>query len=302
MTNLWKHILRTQNENFQINCLLAQRNIYSNAKILQIILFVIAVIIPVALAFFIKYYPQILNEKNSIYCLYLVLALASEKVLEYFIKRKKKIAASIQELFDRKVLLIKENNTLDRISVDEEIIRNYSRKASKNAKKVREVVDWYSKEVFKLKTNVATVLCQRTNIYYDFSVRDNYKIFLYLVVITTFVILLIFSLWNDNSIKSFLIEVLIPTIPIFNFVYKEINQNNESIDNLKCLKEIIENILQNIKNTTEIDEKKIREIQDRIFLNRILNPLIPDYLYKILRPRLEDEMNYSIEQKINQLR
>jgi hypothetical protein len=301
MDNIGKHILDTQIENYQIDKLLAQKNIYSNAKILQGILIFITIPLPIILALIIKYYPNLIEEKNWVFVLYLISASLIEKVLENFIDRYKKLAASIQETFDSKVLIIEENETLNTVYIDSEIIRAYSKKPRTNSDKVAKVTNWYSLNLITIQTNIASILCQRTNIYYDFSVRKRYTWAMRILVIFTFIILLIISLKNDINLKSFLIEVVMPSIPVFMFAYKEINSNTESIDNLEHLKNLIENTLSNLTINSNVEKSLLRKIQDRIYSNRILSPLIPDFLYYILRPKLEDEMNYSVAQKVQNL-
>jgi len=85
------------------------------------------------------------------------------------------------------------------------------------------------------------------------------------------------------------------------FAYKEINSNTESIDNLEHLKNLIEQNLNNININSNIEKSLLRKIQDRIYTNRILSPLVPDFIYVIIRPKLEDEMNYSVQQKVESL-
>lgn len=301
MNNIGKRILETQNESFQIDQLLAQKNIYSNAKILQSILIFITIPLPIILAILIKTYPNIIDEKNWLFVLYLIIASLSEKVIESFIDRFKKLAASIQEMFDLLVLQIEENETLNTINVDREIIRANSKNQRTNNKKVEKVTNWYSLKIKDINTNIASILCQRTNIYYDFSVRKRYNWTMRILVIFTFLILLAISLENDINLKSFLIEVIIPSIPVFMFAYKEINSNTESIDNLEHLKNLIEQNLNNININSNIEKSLLRKIQDRIYTNRILSPLVPDFIYVIIRPKLEDEMNYSVQQKVESL-
>jgi hypothetical protein len=301
MNNIGKHILDTQIKDSQIDQLLAQKNLYSKAKRLQGVLIFITVPFPILLALMIKNYPNLIDETNWIFVIYLVMASIIEKVLENFIDRAKKLAASIQEIFDRKVLRIKKNETLNTVNIDNETIRAYSKNPKKNKKKVEKVTNWYSNRIINLKTNIASILCQRTNIYYDFSVRKSYNWVMRILVILTFLILLIISLKNDISLKSFLIEVVLPSIPVFMFAYKEISTNIESIDNLENLKDLIEDNLNNLTTKDKIKNTLLRKIQDRIYSNRILSPLIPDFLYLIIRSKLEDEMNYSIEQKIESI-
>ena len=82
---------------------------------------------------------------------------------------------------------------------------------------------------------------------------------------------------------------------------KEINQNIESVDNLQKLRKIIENKLSSLSRNDVIEIEELRNIQDIIFNNRILSPLIPNFIYKILCTELEDEMNYSVENRIVEL-
>ena len=102
--------------------------------------------------------------------------------------------------------------------------------------------------------------------------------------------------------KKFLIEVVLPSIPVFMFAYKEINANVDSIDNLNHLRNLIETKLKNVKINSEIPEDLLRKIQDRIYQNRTSSPLIPEFIYYFLRTKLEDEMNYSVAKKLESLR
>jgi SMODS-associating 4TM effector domain len=301
MDNIGKHILETQNESFHIDKLLAQKNIYSKAKILQGILIFITIPLPIIIALILKFYPTLFDEKHWFFVLYLVLASLFEKVLENYVDRYKKLAASIQEAFDTKVLNIEENESLNTANIDNELIRENSKEPRKNSKRVADVTNWYSLNIISIRTNIASILCQRTNIFYDFSVRKRYNWAMRIIVVLTFIILMVISLKNNITLKLFLIEVVIPSIPVFMFAYKEINSNTESIDNLEHLRNLIEVNLNNLTIESNIQKPLLRKIQDRIYSNRILNPLIPDFLYYLIRPKLEDQMNYSVEQKVKEL-
>ena len=302
MNNTGKHITEKQNEDFHIDELLAQQRIYSNAKNFQGLLIFITVPLPVLIAIIIKISPELIDQTTWIFALYLIFASLGEKILDSTIGRLKKIAASIQESFDLTILNIESNETLNLAMIDKETIRHYSKKPKQDIKKIEEVTNWYSINIIGLPTNIASMLCQRTNIYYDFSVRKRYNFLMTIFATFTFITLLIISLINALDLKSFLVEVVLPSIPIFVFAYKEKNTNIESIDNLKHLKKLIESSLSNLNINDEIEDGILRKIQDRIYANRLLSPLIPDLIYKIVRPKLEDEMNYSVEERIKILR
>ena len=299
--NKGQEILYKQNLDVNIDRLLAQRRLYSNAKIMQYILIAITVIIPVLIAFITNFSNLRIDDTSWIYTIYAIVVIFGEKILEIFIDRNKITAASIQEKFDTNIFDIPENELLNSVFIDHDIVRKYSKKDKLNANKISRVTNWYSTRIDCLQTNIAILFCQRMNICYDQNIKKKYNKLLISLSVLTFITLLIISLTNDFSLKKFIIEVILPSIPILNFTYKEINQNIESVDNLQKLREIIENKLSSLSRNDVIEIEELRNIQDRIFNNRILSPLIPDFIYKILWTELEDEMNYSVENRIVEL-
>lgn len=293
-----KDILNRQNLEINIDKLLAQRRLYLKAKKVNYLLISITVFIPIIISLITNFTILVINDKNWIYVLFTVIAIVLEKVFEIYIDRCKKTAASIQENFDITIFQLPENEMLNTTFVDSDIIRKYSRKDKNNNKKVEKVTNWYSKEIENINTNVAILFCQRMNICYDQNIKKKYNVLLIVLSILTFFILLGFSLFNNFSLMKFMIEVILPSIPIFSFTYKEFNTNLESVDNLQKLREIIEQNLNSISINNSIDVEELRRIQDRIYQNRILSPLIPDFIYRYLWSELEDQMNYSVKTKI----
>ncbi|MGP2571260.1 S-4TM family putative pore-forming effector [Ornithobacterium rhinotracheale] len=300
--NKGQKILSKQNIDINIDRLLAQRRLYSNAKIMQHIIITISVIVPVIIAFFTNIFTLKIDNTNSIYIIYTIIAILVEKILEVCINRNKKRAASIQEKFDTSIFEIPENEFLDSAFIDNEIIRKYSKKDKSNKKIISKVTDWYSKEIGYLQTNISVLFCQRMNICYDQNIKKKYDTLLISISLLTFMVLLVFSLINDFSLKKFIAEVILPSIPIVNFTYTEINRNMKSVDSLQKLREIIEGKLSSLSRNDTIKIETLRNIQDQIFNNRILSPLIPDFIYNFFWTDLEDEMNYSVENRIKELK
>ncbi|MGQ2108035.1 S-4TM family putative pore-forming effector [Ornithobacterium rhinotracheale] len=300
--NNGQKILSKQNIDINIDRLLAQRRLYSNAKIMQHIIITISVIVPVIIAFFTNIFTLKIDNTNSIYIIYTIIAILVEKILEVCINRNKKRAASIQEKFDTSIFEIPENEFLDSAFIDNEIIRKYSKKDKSNKKIISKVTDWYSKEIGYLQTNISVLFCQRMNICYDQNIKKKYDTLLISISLLTFMVLLVFSLINDFSLKKFIAEVILPSIPIVNFTYTEINRNMKSVDSLQKLREIIEGKLSSLSRNDTIEIETLRNIQDQIFNNRILSPLIPDFIYNFFWTDLEDEMNYSVENRIKELK
>lgn len=299
--NKGKNIFNRQNLDINIDKLLAQRRLYSNAKKVNYFLISLTVILPIIISLITNFTIIEIYDKHWIYVLYTVIAIVLEKIFEIYIDRCKKTAASIQENFDTTIFPLPENELLNTTYVDSDIIRKYSKKDKNNIKKVNKVINWYSKEIENINTNIAILFCQRMNICYDQNIKKKYNMLLVILSIMTFIILFGFSLFNNFSLMKFMIEVILPLIPIFTFTYKEFNTNLESVDNLQKLREIIEQNLNSISINDSIDVEELRRIQDRIYQNRILSPLIPDFIYSFLWSGLEDQMNYSVKTKIEEI-
>lgn len=302
MTKKGKKILKKQNQDNHIDDLLAQKTVYSVAKNYQVLLIFITTLLPIIISILVKIDTKLIDQSSYIFALYLVFAAVGEKILEKIVERLKNMAASIQEQFDCEVLDIPINETLNSLFIDKETIRRNSKKARENKSFVQKVTSWYSLNIKDVKTNIASLLCQRTNITYNYSVRKRYKGTVLILSIVTVITLFLISLFNNLNLKTFLIEVILPSIPVFMFAYKEVNSNTESIDNLNHLRNLIESKLKDVNIDSEIDEGLLRKIQDRIYHNRVLSPLIPDFIYYFIRTKLEDEMNYSVEKKLEILR
>lgn len=85
--NKGQEILYKQNLDVNIDRLLAQRRLYSNAKIMQYILIAITVIIPVLIAFITNFSNLRIDDTSWIYTIYAIVVIFGEKILEIFIDR-----------------------------------------------------------------------------------------------------------------------------------------------------------------------------------------------------------------------
>jgi len=300
MSEVGKHIIQEQDSETSIKYLAAQKQLYINGKVTFAFQVLIAVPIPILISIVTPLLSKTEQSIIWIFVLYSIIATFLEFFCEDRAMKLKKLAASIQEKFDTTVLLIGWNKTLLPSKPEDELIFRYHNKHIKK-QKLDKLYGWYSNEVLPVKTNIATLLCQRTNCSYDFTLRKRYSNTILLLAATTFLILLIVAGQNGLTVPTFVSNVLFPSLPVFVLAYKQITSNKEAIENLKELKELIENELESIKINDNIDNGLIRQIQDKIYLKRINSPLLPEWAYKFLRQNLEDEMHFSVKEKVKEL-
>lgn len=300
MSEIGKHIIQEQDSDASIKYLAAQKQLYINGKSTFAFQAIIAVPIPIIISIVT---PLLSNPEQNIiwiFVLYSILATFLEFYCEDRAMKLKKMAASIQEKFDTNVLSIVWNKTLLPNKPEDGLILRYYNKYIRK-RKVDKLYGWYSNEVLPVNTNIATLLCQRTNCSYDFTLRKRYANTIVLIAASTFIILLIAAGQNEITVPSFISNVLFPSLPVFVLAYKQIISNKEAIRNLEELKNLIENELESIKHNDSVDSHLIRQIQDKIYLKRIYSPLIPEWVYDFLRQNLEDEMHFSMKETVNEL-
>lgn len=300
MNEIGKHIIREQDSDTSIKYLAAQKQLYMKGKSTFAFQVLIAVPIPVIISIITPRLGN--NEKNIvwIFVLYSIIATFLEFFCEDRTMKLKKLAASIQEKFDTIVLMIDWNKTLIPIKPEDGIILRFYNKYIKKHK-LDKLFGWYSNEVIPVNTNIATLLCQRTNCSYDFTLRRRYTNTILLLAIATFLILLVVAGQNGLTVPNFISTVLFPSLPVFVLAYKQISSNQEAIENLKELKELIESQLETLRIYDQVDSNLIRQIQDKIYLKRINSPLLPEWAYNFLRQNLEDEMHFSMKETVKEL-
>lgn len=300
MSEIGKHIIQLQDSESSIRYLAAQKQLYKIGKSTYTFQVLIAVPIPIIISIV----TPLLNKNHEgiiwIFVLYSIIATFLEFFCENSAMKLKKIAASIQEKFDTTVLVIDWNKTLVPCKPDDGLILRYYNKYIKKSK-LDKLYEWYSKEILEVNTNIATLLCQRTNCTYDFTLRKRYANTILLIAASTFMILLIIAGQTGITIQSFISNVIFPSLPVFVLAYKQISGNKESIENLRELKELIDNELERSKINDTIDVHLIRQIQDKIYLKRINSPLLPEWAYNFLRQNLEAEMHFSMRETIKEL-
>lgn len=300
MNEIGKHIIIEQDSDINIKCLSAQKQVYNYGKKTFAFQVLVAIPIPIIISVL---KPFIENDKFNIAWIFILYSIIAT-FLEFFCENKamklKKLAASIQEKFDTNVLRINWNRTLIPQKPDKELIYRYHKKYV-NKNKLDRLYGWYSNEVKSVDTNIATLLCQRTNCSYDFTLRKRYANTIILLAGSTFIILFFIAGQFETTIPHFISNVLFPSLPVFVMAYKQVSSNNDALENLKHLKGLIETELESLKINDVIDEHLIRQIQDKIYLKRINSPLLPEWAYNFLRQNLEAEMHFSVKEKVREL-
>lgn len=260
--------------NFQLK--LCFRYLYDRAKIFYNINLSISLLIPVVALIFkilkLEYKDFILAVSSSWIIISMIL-----NILEQNLRLK---AVTLQERYDISVLGLKENKTImfKKISIEEIsfIVKKMRRK------KIDRI---YYDGIECSDNTMALLLAQRQNIFSDRILRGRYC-FIYKFFLFSILMLSVFlAIFLEQTVKEFLIEILIPLISLISFLIQQIKKLSEEITRNEQIGELIERDFLKLSkiNQENITEQivRCREYQNYIFTRRLNAALIPNFIYRL---------------------
>lgn len=288
-------ITAKQNEQDQIERLAAQRHLYSTAK--QIFGFQLIFGGPVAFIWALLVFLQ--PETKGYAALWAItLSLADIFWLTPWQKRLRENAAKIQEAFDCDVLQLPWNEIKVGKRVDPELVKEqFDKFVNMSSTSSSPLTNWYPTIVSELPLEVARVVCQRSNCWWDSQQRRRYAF--WIISIVLFVTVFIFSLGfiGDMTIEKLLLAILLPLSPALILGIRQYSEQTEAANRLDKLKDHAERIWFEALNTEPATklETKSRALQDEIFENRKRSPLVFDWIFYRLRDKYQAQMNCGAE-------
>lgn len=268
-------ISERQNLKENLEMLASQRVLYSKAKNFLGWQIFLTIFITIAISFFVLLCPK--------YYWFSVLSAILLVIYDIFITHHiediKIKASKIQELFDCSVLSLEWNEIIsgDKPSIEDIKI------LSKNIDDKISIINWYPDEVKEVDVNIGRILCQRSNLWWDVSLKKNFIKNIMFFSIFVFLVILYFGLFNDFSLRNFIVNVLFPFLPFITFFLHQYKNSKKAINNLNSLfstvKSILEGVLSGSYSNKELKEKS-RSIQNEIFNYRKNNFLVFDWYYK----------------------
>jgi len=160
------------------------------------------------------------------------------------------------------------------------------------------LLNWYSSEIEELDMAHATLVCQRTNLWWDTQLRRQvaWCVLAFISAITFFVLFLL----NDRPVS--LPYILFSLLPFYEVTIDYIRSQFSSVNKMLAIKEVTENILDKIVNNrikSKDLQSKLRVIQDEIFRHREACLFVPDFFYMIFRANQETLMNQGAKHYVD---
>jgi len=286
------HVNEMQNEPFSIDMLSAQRHYYSQAKLIVYTSLFFCVIVVAVLSVLNRFYSSEILGKTVL--MYSLLAFILSSMLTNYRNKLQNLAARIQHLFDIKLFGLKWDTALCGIEPRvEEVKRGKQKKQNK-------LDYWYKDIPDDLPLDAVTLVCLRMNVEYDKSMKQNLSLLLYIVVSLFAIIIVIAN--NERTIWDMVLYSIVPLLPVSKFLYDVKRRIDSDKERLIRLDVSIDSLMKKAIQEGVIEKEELQNINNQIFEHRRTSPLVPDWLYDMLRDKEEETAAYSAKYYFGELR
>ena len=286
-------VAELQNEPAHLRLLAAQRNLYSESK--RIIGLQMLLAGPVAIGATVAglLIPEI---KNTITIWGLTVIFIELVVLLPAQKKMRESAAKIQELFDCQVLSLPWNELKAGKKPDPEVVHAHAKKFAA-AESMEVLRDWYPPAAATMPNEIARVICQRANVYWDSKLRRRYAWALAAAAFIVTLGLVWLSAHTETRLQDFVVFLLSPMASTYALAYRQFTEHREAAERLDRLKDHANKLFNEVIGGMSADAARAesRALQDEIFDGRKRNPPIFDFIFKMFHRENEDEMNTAAD-------
>lgn len=288
-------ILERQGHEHALRLLAAQRHLYRDAKHVLALQILLVVILPGVLSAVALGYP---GTRPWAAIGALAVLVLDVLIWEPRLRTKRQQAASIQEEFD--CLVFDLEWPLWRLAhrPEPELIQEASTSLLAKPNEISVLRDWFPPAIGRLSDLRAVLVCQRFSILYGLRVRRPVAAMLLILVVTTILSLLAGALYWHISLPDALLGLAVPAYPMLNWTWRELIRQREQVATHERIKGAIEKTIAEVSaySLTETSAQiRVRHLQTEILNARLGDPLIFDWIYRILRPKNEKTMIAAAE-------
>lgn len=268
-----------QNEEKCIAMLAAQRQLYNDAKGLNLVLILISVILPFGLSFISSISDNAYIDKSSY--MVAIVALFLSFIMDKYIDKQKELAATIQQQFDIYTYTMPWDTKIfgNNRNLSQEIARN-SKFIMNNTNKKQELYDWYAKENDNKPLLEGILSCQRENYVWDIGLRKRFKIASIITILALSLIVFVVGIVHSEEFITVIGHIAF-IAPMLEWLLSTVKSINQDIEHLNDLDELI-----NDGVTKSMDD--LQDIQKLLFEHRKGCYTIPNFLYDIFKNNDED--------------
>jgi len=267
--------IERQNSDKNIRLLSSQRYYYTQAKKNRILKLFCSIV----LVFFSPIILLNLPTARDPLCFIGAFGIILTFVIDFFENNNIKRAANIQEQFDTEIFGLDWNEILIGKKEPIEIIISGDKKFKEDKANLH---NWYG-NLQGIEYPYSVLVCQRSNLVWDWRLRKKFAIIM-LVLLTLILSLgVLIGLITKLPLKTYLMGILIPSIPALFFGLKEVIEHFR----IASEKTSLMNLTNSLLEKSSMPNSDLRQIQDKIYVLRTKSALVPDWFYKKYRTDYE---------------
>jgi len=211
-------------------------------------------------------------------------------------------AAKIAEMFDVEVLQLPWNTFVAGKRLDGETIHAAAERWTGEAKMAK-IRNWYPVVVGKAPLPLARIVCQRTNLWYDASLRRTYGGVIVVMAMVITASLVGAALYLDLKFLDLVTTAIVPASPVLIWAIRERNRQKDTAEAQERVKSEAESLWERAMAGGCLDDEcteRSREFQNAIYSRRASSPLILPFMYPLVRNRMEERMNVGAADMLRQ--
>jgi hypothetical protein len=135
--------------------------------------------------------------------------------------------------------------------------------------------------------------------------RKKYANTLMFMLVVSVVLVFALSLFSGQTVEEMVLSVYVPIAPAILWSVREIRRQHEAAESLDKLRTYVEGIWGDVLSR-ELDPATLitdsRQIQDSIFDGRYRNPLIFDWINRLVRSTQQTSMNVKAQELVAEAR
>ncbi|HIB0154081.1 TPA: S-4TM family putative pore-forming effector [Escherichia coli] len=234
-------IYTNQSTRENLDLLYAQARVYDRVKNWNRLNFLFSIIVPLLLSFVTVYNRsrEFVDSEllSSLLGLYGLLVLTFNIVISGHISALRRKAASIQEMYDCRVLGIRRNELKVEEIPRDDIIREaaYFRDSPEKARKRFGEEGWYVSKVYDAPQAVMALLCHGKNLGWDKSLREVLHVFYLSAFIVSPVAMLVYGIVMKSGLNEILFYMVF-TLPVIRYFLLQFLDNRSSMKRSEKLK------------------------------------------------------------------
>lgn len=280
-------ITKRQNSDVNIARLAAQRQLYRDEGNIEIVNVMLSVVIPLGFAVIQEVMTAWIWAKTASCCLSITMLVISI-ILSSAGKKRKELAASIQQEFDIDVYQMPWDDKLfgTRRNLNDEIA-GASQRIISDEKEKKKLYDWYTTAVDALPKNKAIAACQKENFNWDAGLRKRYRIFNIALLSLVIIVPIIVCLAKQQTVEELLFKFIM-ILPACKWLINNLVGINEDLKRMEPIERAV-------YSREEKGMDQLQLAQKDIFMNRKAAVKIPDWFYKHFKDNDEDRERRAVE-------